>query len=659
MLEMWTPPRNRRSGSVLLRLFLLLTAALAALAAAGCGPKHWTEAGREEAIGPPSPDWARGSYLAPNQDWYQESEKLPEEVLAEFEAVAADVPPAGESYEQAARQVLENARRSGQLSDGATAGDYGGTSSISREKPPWWASRITRPIDQGANTITADMESLFLGALSNSDQIKVYSDLPLIRETGILEAEGRFDPRLFLEGELSSIDEPTGSTLKTGGPERFEENEWTVTGGVRKRFSSGADIELSQRVGELENNSVFLVPQDQALTKLNLSITQPLLRGGGYEYNRSTIRIAKLDHEVAMAEFQRQVESHLLEVSRAYWALYRNRGELLIKTRLLDETESLVEELVARKEIDATDSQILRAKSASAARRAETIRAGLGVRNAEASLAALVNSPLLRLGQGVEVVPTSRPVLQPRSMGSSEAAQHALRNRPEIKQAMRQIKAGILRQEISENELLPQLDAVVGVTWHGLEGDYDLGGAMGSQFDEGSPSLYGGLALNVPLGNREAKARYQRRRIEVRQLTNQLRTTMNTLLLEVQVSVREADIAYREMIAKDQSVLASQADLASKRELHIHGTGTGVESSLRLDQLLDAQLRLALAESELLASVANYNVALVNLDRAMGVLLQARGIGPRQDLGPYQTPRLEMLSQQGAAAGAVSSGSVP
>ena len=206
---------------------------------------------------------------------------------------------------------------------------------------PWWRERVMSGMNGGATAVAETIEGFYVRSLQHSNQIRVFSDIPLIRETAILEAEGAFDPHLFMEARFRHADEPVGSTLKTGGPSRFEENEWRYTAGLRKRTFTGADVEVSQRIGGIDNNSVFFVPQDQGRTELAISVTQPLLNRAGIEYNRSTIRVATIDHQVALDEFQRQVESHLLEVARAYWSLYLERGTLLIKTRLVDETAKL------------------------------------------------------------------------------------------------------------------------------------------------------------------------------------------------------------------------------------------------------------------------------------------------------------------------------
>lgn len=601
-----------------------LALAISALAA-GCAQHYWTPEERKEALPPPSEPWARGNYLPPDKDWWAAQNPRAELLRQDAKAEANALPRDDIDYEKAAAQALARVDEPEQRKP-APPPALTAPPAVAPVARPWWDELITRPIDAKAKVVPSDVSSLFISAITYSNQIKVFSDVPLIRETAILESSGRFDPQVFLEGEIRDVNEPVGSTLKTGGPTRYEESALGGTAGVRQLLSSGARLELAQRLGRLDTNSVYFVPRDQALTRLTLNVVQPLMRGAGFEYNRATTVIAKLDHRAAMDEFQRQVETHLVEVARAYWVLYRKRGELLIKTRLVGETQSLAEEIGARRGVDASQSQLLRARAAVAARQAETVRATVGVRNAEATVVALVNDPNIRVTDGVELVPSAPAAMQPRGVPVREAAEHAIQNRPEVRQTAKQMRAAMVRQQISESELLPQLDVVAGVIWNGLEGDYRMREAWANQFSDGRPTLAGGVMLNMPLGNNEAKARFERRRLESRQLASQMRVTLDSVLLEVQVAVREVNAAHREIDARSEASRAALADLAYKTERRRAGTDPSLSGSLGLDALLDAQLRYALADIEYLESVVNYNIALVNLDRAMGVLLQTRNI---------------------------------
>lgn len=519
------------------------------------------------------------------------------------------------------------------------------TASVPADFAPWWQARVMSPMTKSANPIKDSIEGLYYRALTHSSQIKVFEDVPLIRETAILEAEGDFDPRLFMQGEYRNTDEPVGSTLRTGGPRRFKEDEWNYTAGLRKKVVTGGEVEVSQRVVGQDNNSVFFQPDDQALTRLRLSFTQPLLRAGGINYNRSTVAISKVDHSIALDELQRQVESHLLEIAQAYWSLYLERSNLLIKRRLVARGRQLLDELQSRRGVDVLESQIAAARAALAQRQADAVRAGQAIRNAEARIVSLVNDPALSLAVDFELVPAFAPITQAQFPDIREASKHALYNRPEINQGMKQLRAGMIRAQISENELLPELDLIAGLELNGLKDDYAVGGSLRNQFDEGDGSYFVGLQFEMPIGNREAKARYQRRRLEVRQLTNQLRTTINTMLLETQVSVREVHTAQREAGARYQSMIAAAAELDALEQRRAVSVGTGEAASSYIDRLLTAQESLADAETAFATSELTHSLALVNLDRAMGVLMQTNEIDMRRLQPENDLPVIELSTR--------------
>jgi hypothetical protein len=167
------------------------------------------------------------------------------------------------------------------------------------------------------------VDELYVRAIRNSSQIRVFSDLPLIRETGIQEAKGAFDTNAYLQGKFERTNDPVGSTLTTGGATRFKQDEWSFEAGVKKKVITGAEINVSQTLSRTDNNSIYFLPNPQSNAKLSVSVVQPLLKGAGVGYNRSIIQIARLDSDIAMQEFIRQSESHLLEITRTYWALGR------------------------------------------------------------------------------------------------------------------------------------------------------------------------------------------------------------------------------------------------------------------------------------------------------------------------------------------------
>lgn len=503
----------------------------------------------------------------------------------------------------------------------------------------WWDGQVAQPLAGEKNkTVSLTINEMFSRALANSNQIKVFADLPLIRDTAISEAEGRFDPRIFAEGEYRSISEPVGSTLQTGGADRFREDEYSLNAGVKQQTVTGAEVTLSQRLGYTNNNSSYFVPEDQASTELQLSVRQPLLQGFGVDYTLAAVRIATIDRNVAVAEFQRQVEQHLLEAVRNYWTLYYLRANLLQQERLVADTGRVLGELRARSAIDVLPSDIAQAAASLSKQKAQLVRIRAGIDDAEARLATLL-SDVAMASSGTEILPAQLPVTTFVGSALEDVGALAIENRPEVRQVVGQLQAAVLRRDVAESDLLPTLDLIARTYVSGLSGDYDTTDAFRSQFDKGRPSYAVGFYFEIPFDNTTDEAVYTRRRLELRQLENQVRTTTETVLLEAQVAVREVRTAYNEMMANKDAMEAADREV---RSLRARGLGGGSESgSSFLNTLLDSLEERAAAEEAYMRSVVAYNVALFTVERAAGTLLSVRDISahrvePKTDDGLEQ-----------------------
>ena len=488
---------------------------------------------------------------------------------------------------------------------------------------PWWEPQVGRSISRTSEPLDVTLNGLLYSALQNSSQIKVFSDIPLIRETSIVESQGRFDWHAFAETSWNSASHPVGSTLDTGlpGVNRLIQNQSNLTGGVRKQTVTGGTVEFKQRIGTFDNNSRFLVPQNQGNSRLTMSFTQPLLNGAGRPYNTSLILLSEIDANIAQDEFARQLQSHMLEITRAYWTLHLERAILLQKQNLYRQGVKVQQALQAREGIDVVQSQQVLVQAAVAERKSDLIRAAAAVRNSESRLKALINDPGLAR-EGLEFIPLDIPTQDYFPLNLDDVRNEAVSQRPEVQQNIKQVQAAGIRLNMSKNELLPQLNAVFDVYAEGLQGRYNIPRSLGDQFTRGRPSVNTGLLYDIPIGNRQARGRYSRREIELRQMQNQLATTIATLALEAEVAVREVETSYAEMQLKNQSMDAAVARVISLKSRWELLPGEDQAGSLYLQNLLDAQAKATAAESEFARSKLTYSLALMNLKKATGSLLK-------------------------------------
>ncbi|MEQ1843855.1 MAG: TolC family protein, partial [Verrucomicrobiales bacterium] len=325
---------------------------------------------------------------------------------------------------------------------------------------------------------------------------------------------------------------------------------------MKKKLGSGAEVSFSNRLNLLDSNSTFVSPNPQSGSELVFSIVQPLLRGGGYAYNRARLKVAQLEVGLGTAEYLRSLESHLIEVNRAYWEVYLARAAFLQKQSLLSETKGLVEQLEQRQGVDAeaTRSELLRARSSLTQRQAALIRSEMAIRNAEERLRALVNDPEFAIGGGGEFIPLTRPVLTRPASDVKDTALAALYHRAEVVQGFYQLQAAGIRRDVQKKDSKPELNLSFEGRVAGLDDGEQISGAYHDQFAHGTGWTVG-LGYEQSLEKNLEISRIKRREYEYRQQVNQLRGTIDQVLLDAVTTYRELMTAYREMQGRYQSVL--------------------------------------------------------------------------------------------------------
>ena len=524
--------------------------------------------------------------------------------------------------------------------DSAVSRQTGGTVSLI---DPWWDSHVSQSQRRNLESIPTDIHTLIYFAIKYSNQIRIAKENPIIVETGITEADSAFDWTRFVNSNWLDSSEPVTNSLQAGGNQsRLNDNIFQLSAGARKVTRFGGQFDVSQQFGWQNNNSTFFIPEDQATSQLTFNFTQPLLRGRGFAFNNSLIVLAQIDTAVAEQQFLAEVQDQLLEVVRTYWALYLERASLTQQVRLYLNTERIVEALRSRQTIDAQRTQLITASSALESRRADLIRARTAVINSETRLRGLINAPELSRSDLAEIVPVDRPGIDFYDADLKNEIQIAIQNRPEVQIATQEIKGAATRLNIAEHELLPVLDLVTQLYANGLQGNNDFGGSFIDQFADGAPSYSIGFNYELPVGNRLARARRTRRCVEARQLQARYDQTLANIQTEVDIAVRELITSYREIQATSRALSAAEAEVRTIESRWSRFIDGNANSSLNLESLLAAQERVTEAEREYVNTLLIYNLAIVNLKRANGTLLDCENIVVNRNCDNDCGPSLEL-----------------
>ena len=491
--------------------------------------------------------------------------------------------------------------------------------------PTWWIRDIQQPQFADRAPMPINLDNVVLMALQRAPEVQVLNTEPEVQRTLIDQNIAAFDWGTFINTAWNDTNIPVGDQLQTGtSGGRFLEQELSVEGGVTKLLATGGDIRLGQTLSRRDNNSQFLDPIDQGISRLVIDYRQPLFRGAGTRYAQRQIVLARLDFEQIQSQSIQGIQEYLVEVVSAYWQLYQARAQLVQTRRSYERAIDLLVRLQNREGIDVTNDQILRAEAAAGARKSEAIRAEYEVRNAQDLLVNLTVGPDSQETNFLELIP--EPMVLPEYMPHDieTLAYVALRNRPEIGEALARIKTGETLEYIAVNELLPQLDAILSTSVNGLRGDFDAFGAFGDQFRRGDPSYSVGFEFALPVGNRAAKSAVQRQQLQTRIFTQQFEQSVGDVVLDVRIASRNLERLNSEMQNNYKALHKAAQELEyirTRQELLLDEGKTG---SFYIEDLLASQARLTEAEGRLLASQTGHAIALVDLKRATGELLNAK-----------------------------------
>lgn len=490
---------------------------------------------------------------------------------------------------------------------------------IPTEFQPWWNPWVRGNSDK---QFPMSVDWLVQSALQNSRFVRAIRFEPQIKHSQFVRETAAFDWTSFLETTYDDLNDPIGNTLTTGNnDDRFHDQLWSGRGGVRNRNQLGGKFDVAQRLGNQRNNSVFLDPNPQGTSRLELNYSQPLLREAGEAYNRSSIVIAAMDQSSSIDRVSEQLQDHLFEVAKAYWLLYQARARFHQQNKLLESASAISKNLGERKQVDSQYGQILRAQSAVAKRQSEIARAEAEIKNGETQLRRLVNDPGLIQTRGDALAMTDMPVTYQVPLSMSDSIITALQFRPDIAQAIRTIKTSSVRLGVARNELLPRLDLVLGTYVAGLADERRSFSAWSRQFADGRPGYTVGLQFELPIGNRSARARQRERHLELLKAQAVFENAVESAFAEVEIAVREVHTTYREMVGKYQSMTAAQQETNYLTDRYQTFPGDNVTAALILQNLLESQERLADEEYAFVSAQVNYSVSLIDLRRAMGTLL--------------------------------------
>lgn len=432
-------------------------------------------------------------------------------------------------------------------------------------------------------------------------------------------------------------------------------------------FQWGTNLSVGFNNTRVTTNNAFQTVSPALNSGFQFKLTQHLLQGFGFPANGRFISIAKNNRELSDVAFRLQIITSVDQIENMYWDLVYAYENLRVKQESLAFSEKTLSDTKKQVEIGSlAPIEAVRAQSTVAAdEQALTVAKTnlqleqLLMKNA---LSRTLHDPALA---GAEVIPTSTmEVPQTEQVQPTEdLVNDALRHRAELVESRIQLNSQELSNKAVRSALLPSLDLFAYYGGSGLGGEANptnlcvnesqqaqaeafcsgpdpyyknpqtgqpivfnpafssvgYGSTLNQLVNSAAPDKGVGLQLNIPLRNRAAQAVQIRSEIEYRQSQMALQQTENRISIEVRNAQFGVEQNRASVASAQAAVDYARQSLDAEEKKYQFGTSTTTA-------VLQNRSALATAESTLLSAMAAFEKSRVELDRAVGTLLDHNGI---------------------------------
>lgn len=487
-------------------------------------------------------------------------------------------------------------------------------------------------------SVTLALDDAIQTAVRNNLTAQVASLQPAISAEDVIMAEAVFDAVLFTDLAFQKVDEPAVVPVLNGiplGSPVTQSKSYLFDTGLRKQFTSGATAELSTGLQrDKDQTPGFTFDPNPAYTSdVSLTVSQPLLRGFGFDVNTATVRLSSNAQRRSVDALQGTLLDVVLETELAYWDLVLAWQTLAIRQWLTDVGVEVRNTLGRRREFDARLAEYAEAVAKVEERRSQIIVAQREVRAASDRLKELMNDPAISVASEAVLLPADVAAQSPLTYNLADAVRTGLGNRPEIRSALTQIDDAGIRQLLADNARLPALNLTGQITYTGLD---DSGGGAYSNLGDDFIDYAVGLAFEYPLGNRAADAAFRQSRLLRSSSVISYRQAVQQVILDVKSALRNVLTTYQLLEATRSSRIAAAESL---RTLLVTEQNLAALTPEFLQLKFDRQESLALTQFQESQAIANYCKSMAQLYNAMGIGLQTKGIAMEQELPPEEDYR--------------------
>ena len=457
------------------------------------------------------------------------------------------------------------------------------------------------------------LEECRAAALENNLDLEVQLISPAIARETIAEQDARFEPSLFWNSNYRKTETPTATRLEASRTKQFSSDL-----GVQFPLRTGGTITVDVPFNRYQTNNQFATLPTSYTMDLNASISQPLLRNAGLRTNTHAIRVAHYQTMMSEARTKLELIRVIAALDRVYWRLYAARRELEVRKNQYDLAVAQLERVQRMVEAGQTaEVEIVRARAGVAERLEGIIVADNALRDRERDLKRIMNKPGLGIESRTVIIPKTSPNPADYNLSTARLIDAALKSRMELLELELKIASDASTVDFRRNQTLPAVT---------LDYTYNING-LGATRSDAYDMLddaefsdhYFGLRVAVPIGNEAAQSRLRQAVYsKIQQIATKRRRTQ-LIKQEVANAADQLDANWQRILASRQRTVLAKRNLDAEERQFKQGLRTSTD-------VLDAQTRLADAQSAEVQALAEYQIAQVDIAFATGKLLGASGV---------------------------------
>ena len=505
--------------------------------------------------------------------------------------------------------------------------------------------------------------------------------------TGIEAALSEFDAQFLTSTYWEKNHRALNNEFFGGGTRILFQDDAVSQTAITKKSVTGTQFTVRHNVDYDSNNAPGNLFTSAWNTNVEAEIRHPLLQGAGVEFNRiagpqnqpgvyTGVLLARLNTDVALTDFEISVRDLVSNVENAYWDLYYGYRVLDARVKARDASldtwrkiYALYEvnrrggeaekEAQARSQYFAFQQDVQNALSGEPYEESRNwnglpsgaFRTTGGVLLAERRLRLLMGLPS---SDGKLVRPMDEPVAAKVEFDWNQVTSEATTRRAELRRQKWQIRRRELELIASKNNLLPRLDAVGRYRWRGfgdqLFPDGPAPAPPNQQFDSAYENLTSGnfqewqlgFELNMPIGFREAHVATRNAELLLARERAILRDQQREIIHEAADAVSEMDRAYAVLQTSYNRLAANRDQLGAVQAAYDN-------DKVPLDLFLDAQRRVADAETDYHLNRSRYSLSMKNVHFVKGTLLEYDGVFLAE--GPWPVDALRDSAELEASRG--------